>query len=332
MVQDKNPWINISETSLGKFGVISIWFIFHLFPMLSVEVSIFNWQTFFLSTSSAYAGSPRGESVIPKGTGAYLNHEAKLMSPQKIEQEIIEKNWHILEQQESFSPNAAQSIVPLLEHRDEEVRELAVHSLSRAEGPEARKGLLKALNDPDDMVRAAAARFIRSFLTASELPDLLNAISTNEDEYVREQAALTVGEIEQKSAIEALKSSFYEEKDSHARKAMSLALAKLGELQHRNAYLLRLREDNPQERTAALHDFVYLNDQNLVPEVIPLLDDKRDAENVGPSHGPYWIRVCDVAINKLDILLNHPFPFLIDRAKRYIDEEIQQTKNILGNL
>jgi hypothetical protein len=100
----------------------------------------------------------------------------------------------------------------------------------------------------------------------------------------------------------------------------------LGDAEQRQAYLARLAQNDPAVRVAALEDLPYVNDRTLAPYVVPMLDDLRDAKNVGPSHGPFWIRVCDVAVSSLDVLLDQPFPFKVEFAKRYTPAELDQAR------
>jgi len=66
-----------------------------------------------------------------------------------------------------------------------------------------------------------------------------------------------------------------------------------------------------------------------VPYFVPLLNDKRDGKNVGPSHGPYWIRVCDVVIYVMDDVLAKPFNFPVDRIKKYEPAEINAAAEVM---
>jgi hypothetical protein len=179
------------------------------------------------------------------------------------------------------------------------------------------------------MVRAAAVRFLGTHHAAEDLPVLIGNVRRNADEYVREHVALIIGKIGNSASVGPLQQALQTEPEVHARHAISLALARLGDEPSRTALLARLHTDDIQERVSALQDLLYLEDQRLASEVLPLLDDMRDAKNVAPSHGSYWIRVCDVALNTLDELLGHPFPFPVSRAQRYTPEQLAQAKSIV---
>jgi HEAT repeat protein len=254
------------------------------------------------------------------------------MNTEQVVARIRQKDWTLLEQPGAIGPEAASAIQALLQDQNVEVRELAVNALAQAGGPVARKGLIMAVKDRSDMVRAAACRHLQLNYAAEDLPELTAELGSNPDEFVREQVGLVLGRIGSTNAIAPLARQFQKESDLHARQAISLALARLGEDANRQAYLQRLRQSDPKERALAVRDLLYVNDRKLVPQVLPLLDDLRPALNVGPSHGPYLIRVCDVTINVLDEFLKHPFSFKIEPARRYSEKEIATAKTVLAQI
>jgi len=273
----------------------------------------------------------RGSSQ-PGGVGTAPRAPARksTMTPQQLVARITAKDWTIVDGAATFDAGTASAVAALLERPDPQLRELTVHVLDATDGADARRALLKALNDPDNVVRAAAARFVGRRRVAEDLPAVLQQIQQNPDEYVREQLALAVGKTGAREAIPVLEESLTRERDVHARHAMTLALARLGAPQSRTAVLARLRVQDPKERVAALQDVLYLDDRTLAAEVLPLLDDLRDAKNVAPSHGRLMIRVCDAAVNTLDVLLGHPFPFPVSGVQRYTPEQLAQAKSIVA--
>jgi hypothetical protein len=89
--------------------------------------------------------------------------------------------------------------------------------------------------------------------------------------------------------------------------------------------------ERPLKRAEALEDLRYVGDRRLLPEVAPLLRDGRDAVNVAGSHGPRFIRVCDVAVNVAAALLGNPWPWVAP-AKRYSPAEIRELEDALSGL
>ncbi len=251
------------------------------------------------------------------------------MDANELVQRIRRKDWNVVEPPNRIPPNAAPAIAPLLTDQDQDVRELAVAAIDKTTGPEAKQGLFKALADRNEVVRGAAARNLEHHCNAGDVDALVAQFRVHKDEYVREQLALLLGKLGQSSAMRPLQEGFKKEEWPHAKQAISLALVRLGDPNHRQAYIARLAQPDPKERVAALQDLLYIQDKTLAKQVKPLLDDERDGKNVGPSHGPYWIRVCDVAINVLDTVLGHPFRFQVRGVKRYSEQELSDAKRTI---
>jgi hypothetical protein len=276
-----------------------------------------------LCTGPARPSETLAEAATSGNTTAHAE-KGDPMNTQSITQRIEAKDWDLLERPPS--PQQASEVVAMLGHGDPEVRELAVSLLARMDGPAAKTGLLRALDDENQMVRAVAARGLHQHCSRADVPVLVDLLHKHDDDYVREQVALLLGKLGEQAAVQPLRKQFAGEGYPDAKHAMSLALARLGDAEQRQAYLARLAQNDPAVRVAALEDLPYVNDRTLAPYVVPMLDDPRDAKNVGPSHGPFWIRVCDVAVNSLDVLLDQPFPFKVEFAKRYTQAELDQAR------
>lgn len=273
----------------------------------------------------AAASAPRSQpATMP-------NKEAPMTGPQLAER-VKNRDWNIVERNEPVPPQAVKDLTPLLRSPEEEVRELTTHVLNLAGGAEARDALLLALQDRNEVVRGNAARFLHNHCTAEQLPILLGHLRKHPDDYVREQMALLLGKLKDNNAVKPLQEQFAAEDYPDAKHAMALALVRLGDEEQTKAYVTRLEKDDARERVAALDDLLYIQDRKLAPHVIPLLSDRRDGKNVGPSHGPFWIRVCDVAVNVLSEVLNKPFGFQVSGAKRYAPPEIENAIVILRKL
>lgn len=259
------------------------------------------------------------------------NRKVRFMSSQQIVELIKQKDWDIIEEPGKVGADVAPVILPLLDHEDSEVRELAVHCLNEAGGRAARQGFLKALGDSDDMVWAAACRYLQTNYDKEDLEVLTKQLSSNENEYIREHVALVIGRIGDPGSVRMLQTQLQIEKDADAGHAISIALTRLGESKNRQAYIERLRQDDPKQRVLALRDFEYISDKTLLPNIRLLLDDTRDAVNVAPGDHRYYIRVCDVAVNVLDVVLDHPFVFNVDQLRRYSAQELIQAKSVISN-
>ncbi len=250
------------------------------------------------------------------------------MTDEQILEQLRAKNWELLSRSESFPLNTVALTMSLLTEgaqydKDYEVRELAVHTAHATLDPKASDVMFKALHDDNDIVKAAAARFLESHCSVADIPKLIAQLRRNGDDYVREQIALLLGKLNQSSAVKPLQKQIQIENWPEAREAMALALARLGDEEQEKYLISRLTHDDPIKRGEAARDMLYVSRIDLTKNLAQLLNDKRDAMNVGPSHGELWIRVCDVAVNVLDELLEHPFAFDVSFDKRYSDEELQ---------
>jgi len=251
------------------------------------------------------------------------------MSPAQVVDSVKHKNWGVVAKPGTVGPDAGPALLPLLDDKDSQVRQLAITCLNAAGGPAARQGLLKGLSDPTETVRAAAARFLRAHSDPADLPAITHVMTTSADEYVREQLALLLGESGDASKISTLYFRMSNEKDEHARHADSLAMARLGDPGSRAQLTQRLTQDQPEERVAALRDLPYVNDTALLKQAIPLLEDTRPGLNVGPSHGPYFIRVCDVVVNIANQMLGNRFGW-VQPVKRYSPQELNEVRSALA--
>ncbi len=254
------------------------------------------------------------------------------MRAEDLKDGILRKDWSVLSW--PFPQGSDQGLVgeitPLARHQDPEVRELALAVLNKLGGPGAREVLLSALHDPDEGIRARASVFLHGHCQAGDRVALEQELASNADEFVREHSALILGELGDAEAASMLRARQPLESAASTRQAMTLALARLQDEQALSAVELALRRPQPVQRVTALDYFRYVGHPQLVPTVISLLQDTRDALNAGLSHGPLYIRVCDVAVNALDAVLDHPFPFKPEHGRRYTDQELKRAAELAG--
>jgi HEAT repeat protein len=222
-------------------------------------------------------------------------------------------------------------LLPLLNDPDNQVRELTVQCLAVAGGPAAVQGLIKALNDRIETVGAAAVRGLARHAGPADVPALAAQMASNNNEYVREQIALWLGKTGDAANLKPLSTRKPVEKDAEARHAMSIAMARLGDAASKDELRGRLKADDPVVRIGALRDLPYVNDRRLLAEAAPLIADERPGLNVGPSHGPYLIRVCDVLVIVTAEMLGNVFSFEVSR-RRYTPAELAAAAKVLAGL
>jgi len=261
---------------------------------------------------------------------------AKKMETEKIVEQIKQKNPTVTAYKLKVAPEVAQSIAHLMQNEDPEVRKMALEVLNNTPGQPTRQAVIRGLRDENINVSSLAGRMLQIHHDKAELPILLQELSANQDEMMREYIALALGKIGDSTAIEPLQTQIVKELDPDARHAMHLALTRLKEPENQKQYTQRLKQDNPKEKAAAVQDFEYIKDPVFLKEILLLLDDTRPAINVGKSNRKKYIRVCDVVINSIDAALEHPFAFDIFPRKEYSSDEIKQAKetlwSIIGNV
>jgi len=258
--------------------------------------------------------------------------EAGKMSADTIVELIKKKEW-----EETTPPTELDSaIVPevarLLDDADHEVRLLALMALGDTHTPEARRGILKALRDENINVRSTACRLILTNHDADGLTLLEQELAASTDEFVREHAALAIGKIGDPAADKALLEQAKREIDLDAQHGIHLALVRLKEPDSQKRYIDRLQQDDPKLLAGAIQDMEYIEDRMFLPYMVPLLDDERNALNVGPSAKKFYIRVCDVVVNVLNVVLQEPFSFNISRMKLYSPEERNEVKRVIQSM
>jgi hypothetical protein len=253
------------------------------------------------------------------------------MSGGEVAERVKRKDWTVLDQKGTVGRDAGPALLPLVNDKDPQVRELAVTCLHESGGSSARQGLLQALHDRTDTVRASAARFLRDLYTPEDLPAIRSELGSSKDEFVREQLSLLAGEAGDQASTGLLHERVARDPDAHARHAASIALARLGDAEGRRELIGRLQQGEPKQLAAALRDLPYVNDRGLLVNVRTLLDNTQEAVNAGPSHGPYMIRVCDVAVNVVNEMMGRPFPW-VQPVKRYSPQELSQVKQLLAGI
>jgi hypothetical protein len=233
---------------------------------------------------AAVAGAFAGQAAAAQKPSTQSERYGKINAMEIGEaiQRIRKKDWNLLEPPIQIPTNAAAAIAPLVTDEDQEIRELAVSAIDKTTGPEAKNALLKALNDRNEVVRGAAARFLQHHCSTNDADLIIGQLRSHKDEYVREQLALLLGKLGGRAALRPLQECFAIEEWPHTKRAMSLALTRLGDPDHRQTYIALLEQPDPKRRVAALEDLLYLEDQTLAKNVARLLDDQRDSGSPHP--------------------------------------------------
>jgi HEAT repeat protein len=238
---------------------------------------------------------------------------------------VRNQDWSVLDESADQQADSVAAVAELSRDGDAGVRDLAVAVLDRLGGPVAQSALLERLRDQDELVRARASRGIRA---PADVRALCAELRENLDEVVRAAVALALGRSADPTAAGALAEARRTEADPDVQRALGLALARLGQAEAQTELASRLNASDPRERANALRDLPYVRVPALARRAIELLYDYADAENVGLSHAPQFIRVCDVAIEVLAAILDNPFPFRVARPFRYDASELDAARTI----
>jgi len=271
------------------------------------------------------------ESERPREAHLYNGKTCDMTAPQIVES-IKQKNWTFTEQPFQIDPDAAPAFIALCDDPDPEIRELNLFALNAIPGKKTRNCVLQALHDEDINVRSTASRFLSSNYSKADLKVLFQELSSNSDEMVRENVALTIGKIGESFAKSRVEKQAAIETDADAAHAIHLALVRLHDEDNRERYLERLRDPDPEQRVAAIQDFEYIEDRAFLKDIAPLLHDEQPGLDVGPSNQRILIRVCDVTVNVLDKVLDHPFGFEVDEFRKYGPEELLAADEVVRNM
>lgn len=250
------------------------------------------------------------------------------MNVEQIIEQVRNADRNILISPEQIPSEAGTPLLKLLSEDDPNVRELALLSLHYSGGSPARLGIMESLDDKAENVRSVACKFLLDHAVSDDLSILHDQVRNNSDAYVREYVALSIGRLGNNQSAQVLNNQLEQEMAPDTKRAIKLALVKLGDKPMREDYLARLNDTDPTVRVKALEDFLYIQDKKMLPEIKSLLNDLRDAKNVAPAGHQYYIRVCDVTVQILDSYLDHPFDFDVRLAKRYKTEELYEAKNV----
>jgi HEAT repeat protein len=250
------------------------------------------------------------------------------MNIKQVEEMILQKNWEAIEVMAGFDPP---SIMPLLtglaRHEDWEVRQLSLMCLNQLKNDKAAQALAEALDDSNSNVRGYAAGLLKENPHPRILPKLLDTVSNHSDDYVRENVALVIGLIGEKSAVKPLKKALITEQNEEVRSNIIQAVARLEDEDGRKVILQELRGGDKKAQFDAIQKVEYINDSALALHIRPFLDDETpilpltaDPERV------QFIRMNDAAAKAIAVLLNQPFSFRIEHLRPCTDAEIDEVR------
>ena len=196
----------------------------------------------------------------------------------------------------------------------------------------ASRAILSRLEDPDLTVRSAANTQIGRIAQKSLVPEIFQAIKKDFSTPVKAALIRQIGLIGDASDVPKLQALYRANPDMELRKALELAMARLGDESARQMLLRRLSAPAPMDRVTTLLDIPYVGAPEIARNFRPVLEDRRDAAVIS-AHGQPQVagRVCDFAIQALGAL-GIPLPFETVPVRRFTEMEIQQALQIIGAL
>ncbi|NBK25032.1 MAG: hypothetical protein EOM68_23780 [Spirochaetia bacterium] len=104
------------------------------------------------------------------------------------------------------------------------------------------------------------------------------------------------------------------------------ALLRLGDRNAAVQVKQMLVAGDSEGRVRGLECISYARQTDLIPDVLPLLDDGRDALNIAPSGGTFYLRVCDIAANTINEVIKVDLPFPVEQGQRYTQDQLSQLR------
>lgn len=255
------------------------------------------------------------------------------MNIDQLVSRIEQRDWTVLDDQGQLPDAGVAPLTELARHSDTEVRELALYVLDVLGGLAANQVFLEHLHDPNEMIRLRACELLSKRSEQLDLTSLQVELRLNPDGDIRDRIARLLGEKGDGNTLGQLRILLNFEPDVDVQHSIRLAMARLGDREQYPAIVEVLKRDNPKMRAEALSDLEYVHSRSLLKDAVFMLDDTRDARNIGLSHSPEYVRVCDVAVNIFDRLLAHTFKFSIDKLpRRYTPNEIQEVRQVVSRI
>ena len=171
-----------------------------------------------------------------------------------------------------------------LSSTDLEERRDALIKLRIMNHPDAARAAVAGLNDPEPMVRVAAAHALQA-LPGDEAVRLLAPLTTEKVEFVRREAASALGETRRRAAVATL-SSMLADKEPDVRAAAIIALGKIGDESAVTPLVQVLSETNKKKREgefimrAAADSLGEIRSRAGAPILISVLSDESAAMDV----------------------------------------------------
>lgn len=254
---------------------------------------------------------------------------------QALVQSILDKDPRATLLVKKVGSAANSELQKLAQHKDQEVREIALLCLNETGGPDAAMTFVRSLRDEDSQVRAVALRGLQRDPDLAVYPALLQTYDNSADSYVRQQIPLIIGRMRGSIDVQELKQRYKAEKDSAAQEGGIVASARLNDKEAQTEFIKRLHASQARVRARYLEYCEYIHAPWLLKPLLPILDDKTPMVRVGVDARPDLIeslRACDLAINLIAAISGRKFSFAINRATNYNDTQLTEVRRYVQGL
>ncbi len=268
----------------------------------------------------------------PKKAENENNYSRELnMDLDKLRDMVLDENWEALDLAEEIGSEAVPVLTELLKNKDSEIRKIALSSVDLTGDEAVPKITASMLGDINDDVRSTAIQNLKSNYNETVEGDLLLNID-NDDPKIRSVVPLLLANLGKDYYRNSMTARLEKETDDEVIHALWLALSKLGETEYKRKIAAKMDIPDAAIRYTTIGDLEYIGDKRFVNHLLPALDDKSPAYNVGSKDHPAMARVCDAAVNLIAQWYPNAFSFEINPFKVYEDDEVSQAIEYLKGI
>ena len=157
------------------------------------------------------------------------------------------------------------------------------------------------------------------------------------------KAALLIGLLNDQNAIVPIRAILEDRKNiiskmddryvlvPRMKNACLKALVRLGEEDAKKEVSSLVRSKQIADISNGIDCISYAAKKDMFPILTTLLKDKRDASNIAPSGGSYYLRICDLALNAINAHEPLALSFLVQRGLRYSDSQLDEAERLATN-
>lgn len=254
--------------------------------------------------------------------------ERSLDMSQLLEEQLEQGDGNAVETAEKGGPSVIPILRKYVQSESHRQRALSLECFARIGGEETVQTLVRGLEDPHIKVRYKAVKLLHRTHGPSAVPKLQELVSASSDEWVRGNAALILGRLDDAASVPIIEKQIEVESHPPAVKQMTLAIARLEDGEARRKALDSLSDPVPLVRYDAIADFEYMNRPALTNRLVPLFDDTREVKNIGPEPYPVLHRVCDRAVDAVAVLKPGKLSFSVG-GRTYTRDEIDEARRVI---